>query len=164
VNLGFFATPEELVAWVSDWVRRYALFQLFVTPPPSPELIGRVDWDDPEQVLGVLSRSRFLYLNRTPIETNVPTMNHIPIRNPDHLRLILPLKHGGRGLGWCHLDSVSRVPETRKVWLAIRDMVTGTTRPGVWFVTPGDPEPYLSEAARYTDGTVRLLAQGTRIF
>jgi hypothetical protein len=160
----FYASPAEMGTWARDWVRDRGLHYLFARlyfrdNPPKFEVCLEVPWQEPNAATRAVRNYQVLYLSPDPLNVDVPSINHIPRANPDHLVIWLP-QMTNRGLTWCSLGSVSRVEDSLRVYRAIARDVLDRTEEGVWFCQDGRKKLHIEERMRYSPGAARLLEQG----
>jgi hypothetical protein len=159
----FYASPAEVASWVRGWVLDHRLHYVFArlffrNQPPKFEVSLEVLWDEPAAVERSVRDYSMLYLSPGLLDADVPSINHLPLANPDQLCVHLPgFTH--RGLTDCAVGSISRVEDSLKVYRLIARDVIARTVEGVWFCQEGRKKVHLDDGMRYSPGAALLHEQ-----
>jgi hypothetical protein len=158
----FYATPEEVASWLSDWRTRHGLHAVFGRVFPSPAMIREVNWEDPGEVLNVVSQQEVVCLGTAPLQSDVTSINQVPVRNPNCLVIQLPSLTAD-GLGYGSISSGATDPTSARTWKSILKELASRTRAGIWYSVPGRSKRTPERDARFSPGAEALFRGGTRL-
>ncbi|HEV8002967.1 MAG TPA: hypothetical protein VGP63_23985 [Planctomycetaceae bacterium] len=157
----FYATAAEIADWLCDWVSRYELHCVIGRHPPTV-IVSDIPREDRAGVLAVLHQHTSVFMNMTPIDTNVDHLSRLWNANPGMLRISLPhytsraIRYGLFGTGTTDRTSL-------KTWRKLARDFFRRTSSGLWGVFPSTRRKKYDPEVRYTDGAADLWRGGGRL-